>query len=164
VWNLNLKIGYVNILGYPVTAVHSHRSSEFRGHLISSIHYRSVGWTHVCHMWWKRHPAGALAWRHFSLCECMMSCRWRFSYVASIAVVIQPLIIQGIHKRMVRYHKYSLLKPHHSFVYALYNNEMDVYRTLWRLALLSSSLRQQSLFGCCKHCNDKLQSYFTVHF
>jgi hypothetical protein len=29
-------------------------------------------------------------------------------------------IIQGIHKRMVRFHKNSLLIPHHSFVYALY--------------------------------------------
>jgi hypothetical protein len=28
--------------------------------------------------------------------------------------------IQGIHKRMVRYQKWRFLKPHHSFVYALY--------------------------------------------
>jgi hypothetical protein len=28
--------------------------------------------------------------------------------------------IQGIHKRMVRYQKWIILKPHHSIVYALY--------------------------------------------
>ena len=80
------------------------------------------------------------------------TCSFTDSHLGSLQIwTARTVLVEGIHKRMVRYQLNKPYKPHHSFVYALYfwNTLLCVRYKTWRLIrLLSLSL----LF--CPYCVD----------
>jgi hypothetical protein len=64
--------------------------------------------------------------------------------------------IQGIHKRMVRYQFYSPLKPHHSFVYALY-----IWRRMYVYGYACTYVCTYVFMYVCMYCRI-LKSYYVA--
>ena len=71
--------------------------------------------------------------------------------------VVPTWNVQGIHKRMVRFQKNSLLIPHHSFVYALYVESFQHFQASPPV----NSPRQPRKYTVCFHNNICLWAWTT---